>query len=97
MNFTSQPEDQWRFILAAVAQAASDAELTHIAGGPVEHLLGHHRASRIDHVELNAAANPKFARMLSSVCKHMMSDDVWARVQALQARSDGSPAAEASR
>jgi hypothetical protein len=44
MNFTAAPEQQWQFIRAAISQADSDAELGHIAAGPVEHLLGWHGA-----------------------------------------------------
>src|SRR5688500_8357249 len=85
MNFTARPEHQWQFILAAVAHA-SDDELGHIAAGPVEHLLGKHGATYIDQVERRAEADPKYARMLSGVWKYMMSDDVWARIEALKAR-----------
>jgi hypothetical protein len=84
MNFTATPEQQWRFIRVAVAQAESDEELGHIAAGPLEHLLGWHGADYIDAVEVQAAADPKFARMLGGVCKYMMKDDVWERVQALK-------------
>ena len=85
MNFTAKPEHQWQFILAAVAHA-SDEELGHIAAGPMEHLLGKHGATYIDQVERRAEADPKYARMLSGVWKYMMSDDVWARIEALKAR-----------
>ena len=88
MNFTARPEHQWQFILAAVAHA-SDEDLVHIAAGPVEHLLGKHGPKYIGQVEGRAAADPKFARMLSGVQKYMMTDDVWARVEALKARYGG--------
>jgi hypothetical protein len=95
MNFTARPEHQWRFILAAVAHA-SDQELGHIAAGPVEHLLGKHGAQYIDQVAGRAEADPKFARMLSGVWKYMMTDDVWARVEALKARYGGASEPESS-
>jgi len=85
MNFTARPEHQWQFILAAVAHA-SDDELGHIAAGPVEHLMGHHGTAYIVEVERRAESDPKFARMLSGVWKYMMSDEVWARVEALKAK-----------
>jgi hypothetical protein len=85
MNFTATPEQQWQFILAAIAHA-SDEELGHIAAGPIEHLLGKHGEEYIDEVEQRADADPKFARMLSGVWKYMMTDEIWARVQALKAR-----------
>lgn len=93
MNFTAKPEHQWQFILAAVAQA-SDEQHGRIAAGPVEHLLGWHGASYIDEVERRAEADPKFARMLSGVWKYRMSDDVWARVEALKAKYGDSPEAD---
>ena len=85
MNFTARPEHQWQFILAAVAHA-SDDELGHIAAGPVEHLLGKYGERHIENVEQRAEADPKFARMLAGVWKYMMTDQVWARVEALKAR-----------
>jgi hypothetical protein len=85
MNFTASPEHQWQFILAAIAHA-SDDELGHIAAGPIEHLLGKHGEKYIEKVEQRAEADPKFARMLSSVWKYMMTDEVWARVEALKTK-----------
>ena len=85
MNFTARPEHQWQFILAAIAHASED-ELGDIAAGPVEHLLGKHGDRYIEEVEQRAEADPKFARMLSGVWKYTMSEDVWARVEALKAR-----------
>jgi hypothetical protein len=85
MNFTARPEHQWQFILAAIAHA-SDDELGHIAAGPIEHLLGKHGAQYIDKVEQRAEVDPKFARMIANVWKYMMTDEVWARVEALKAR-----------
>src|SRR5947208_12393616 len=51
MNFTAKPDQQWQFILAAVAHAESDEEFGHLAAGPMEHLLGKHGARYIDQVE----------------------------------------------
>lgn len=84
MNFTASPDEQWQFICSALGQAESDDELGHIAAGPMEHLLGSHGDS-IARVETRASADRKFARMLTGVSKHTMADDVWARVQAIQA------------
>jgi hypothetical protein len=84
MTFTATPEQQWKFILAAVSLAESDNELGHIAAGPIEHLLGWHGESYIDLVELQAAKDSKFARTLTGVWQYMMTDDVWSRVQTLQ-------------
>lgn len=86
MGFTARPEQQWKFICLATAHATSDDELGHIAAGPVECLLGHHGAQFIDEVERLATTDPQFARMLTGVWKYMIPDDVWARLQAVQAR-----------
>ena len=85
MNFVAGPDQQWQFICSAVAHADSDDELRHIAAGPVEHLLGWHAKDVIARVEAQAAADHKFARTLTGVWQYMMSDEVWARVQAIQA------------
>ena len=90
MNFTGRPEHQWQFILAAIAHA-SEEELGHIAAGPVEHLLGKHGDKYIDEVERRTESDPKFARMMSGVWKYMMTDEVWARVEALKARFPATP------
>jgi hypothetical protein len=89
MNFTATPEQQWTFIMAALAHA-SDDELGHLAAGPVEHLLGWHGSSYIDEVERQAASNPKFARMLSRVWRYMMNDELWKRMEDLKAKYSGS-------
>jgi len=86
MSFTARPNQQWQFILAAVAHAQSDDELGRIAAGPMEHLLGSHGNQFIAEVEKQAAINTTFARMLTGVWKFKIADDVWVRVQALQER-----------
>ena len=85
MNFTARPDHQWQFILAAITHAWDD-ELGHIAAGPIEHLLGKHGEKYIEKVEQRAEADPKFARMLAGVWKYMMTDEVWARVEALKTK-----------
>jgi hypothetical protein len=85
MNFTARPEHQWQFILAAIAYA-SDDELGYIAAGPIEHLLGKYGETYIEKVEQRAQADPKFGQMLAGVWKYMMTDEVWARVEALKRR-----------
>ena len=86
MNFTATPENQWQFIVATVAQAQSDAELGHIAAGPVEQLLGKHGETLIDRVEQYAATDPKFARMLTGAWRRRICHCGLARAfQAIQA------------
>jgi uncharacterized protein DUF6869 len=84
MNFSAPPEVQWRFILIAVSLSESDVELSHVAAGPIEHLLGWHGKSYIGVVENEVAENPKLARALTGVWKYLMPDEVWSRVRTLQ-------------
>lgn len=60
-------------------------------------LLGHHGAAFIDCVESRAAADESFARMLTGAQPYMMSEEVWARVQAVQAKAKVSVAVGYSR
>jgi len=85
MTFLSAPEAQWEVILEAVRQAVDDNDLGHIAAGPIEGLLGRHGAGWVDEVEMEARRDPKFARAMTGVLKYTMTDDVWERVQAIQA------------
>src|SRR5262249_38619738 len=87
MGFTARPEQQWKFLLAAVAEAETDHELGHIAAGPIEYLLGKHGNDYINSVEERAAEDAKFARAVAMAWKYTMSDDVWARVQVIQQRA----------
>lgn len=84
MNFTSTAQHQWLFITAAIGHAKTDDELGHIAAGPVEHILGKRGDDNIDRVEGMSASNPRFKKMMIGVWKHMMNDNVWKRVQAIQ-------------
>jgi hypothetical protein len=85
MNFTSTAEHQWSFINAAICHANTDEELGHIAAGPIEHLLSKHGDDYIDRIEEMSASNARFKRMMCGAWKHVMNDDVWKRVQAIQA------------
>lgn len=87
MNFTAPPDAQWSFLRRCVELAWTGDQLGHIAAGPFEHLLGFHGVDFIDRVEAEAATNPKFSQMTTSALRHGMTDDVWARVQAIQARA----------
>jgi hypothetical protein len=86
MSFTARPQHQWQFILKAVALVDSDDGMGHIAAGPLEHLLGWHGEVVIEQVEERSARDPKFARVLTGVWRYRISDSIWARVRALQAR-----------
>lgn len=86
LGFWSPPEFLWKFILLAVSLAESDQELGAIAAGAIEYLLGRAGEEYIDSVEREAEVNPKFAKALTGVLQYMMTDEIWARVQALQAK-----------
>ena len=86
MNFFAAPAQQWEFLEKAVELAENHAQLVAIAAGPFEHLLGHHGDEYIGLVEEKATSDPKFAAMIRDSWRYMMSDEVWARVQAIQAR-----------
>ena len=87
MNFFAPPVAQWTFLETAVALAESENALIAIAAGPFEHLLGHHGDDFIGPVEEKAERDPKFAAMIRNSWRYMMSDEVWARVQAIQAKA----------
>jgi hypothetical protein len=88
MNFTASHEVQWEFIQIAVAKAASESELSAVAAGPFEHLMGSHGEVYINRVEQLANSSQEFRKMVSSSWRHMMSDEVWARVKAIQATAE---------
>ncbi len=86
MGFTAPADMQWRFILAAIRFAESDDELGHVAAGRIECLLGRHGSEFIVRVEHEAQRDMKFARAMTGVWRHLMTDDVWQRVEAIQRR-----------
>lgn len=88
MNFTAPNDVQWDFIQIAVRGAKSDRELSAIAAGPFEHLMGFHGEAYIDQVEHLASSDPGFRQMVPGSWRHMMSDEVWAKVQAIQSIAD---------
>jgi hypothetical protein len=85
MNFTAAADVQWTFLRAAVAEATTDDELCAIAAGPFEHLLGTHGENYVALVESCSRDDAKFARMTTAAYQHLMSDDVWGRIKAVQA------------
>ncbi|QBB71000.1 hypothetical protein ELE36_11930 [Pseudolysobacter antarcticus] len=78
---TNRPEQGWRAILGAVADARVEPYLGLLAAGPLEDLLSCHGEAFIERVEAEALLNPRFARVLGSVWQFQMSDEVWTRVQ----------------
>lgn len=88
MGFMAPPEQQWEFVVEAVQLAKNDDMLGHIAAGPAECLLSRHGIETISLFEKRAREDRKFARMLTGIWKHLMSDEVWERVECLQSEVD---------
>ncbi|MGW8392015.1 DUF6869 domain-containing protein [Pseudoduganella sp. HUAS MS19] len=90
------PERAWEYILfAAKDHRFSDHDVGIMAAGALEDLLSCHGPAFIDRVEQEAKKNRRFAWMLGGVWKSEMSDETWARVQAVWDRRgwDGTPTA----
>jgi hypothetical protein len=83
LTFLAPVEIQWPFVCDVIAAAPDQANaLGHIAAGMLEGLLGRHGEAVIERVEVRAALDPKFRRVLSGVWQYMMSDQIFARVRA---------------
>lgn len=87
------PEHAWQGILATLADERSKPHLAVLAAGPLEDLLSYHGPAFIERVEQEAAKNPAFASLLGGVWQFEMTDEIWARVQAVWDRRgwDGIP------
>ena len=86
MTFCSPPETQWGVVLELIERAPDDDDvLGDLAAGPLEGLLGQHGECVIGWVEEQFKKDPKFAKVLTGVWQYMMSEEVWQRVQNLQA------------
>ncbi|WP_283131440.1 DUF6869 domain-containing protein [Enterovibrio norvegicus] len=88
MNFLAPDEFQWKFIVTAFELAYDATHLETMAAGPVEHLLGFHGDRYISQIEELSSANENFAWMMKGVWQHKMSDEIWARVQRIQEKSE---------
>ena len=75
----------WHFILLTLSLAERERELAGIAAGPIEYLLGRFGNEYIDCLENEVANNPKFAAAIKHCNRYSMTDEVWERVQKLQA------------
>jgi hypothetical protein len=87
------PEDAWRLILAVLRIDDSDTVQEVLSAGPLEDLLAEHGELAITWVEEEARRNPAFASLLGGVWQNAMSNEIWARVQAVWDRRgwDGNP------
>ncbi len=90
-----EPEQIWRLILEVLNRNSSDKIQEVLSAGPLEDLLAKHGEAMIETVEAEAKSNPIFAQLLGGVWRSSMTDDVWARVQAVWDRRgwDGIPKA----
>lgn len=79
-----QPEILWAMILAIHSRDQSTHIQQVLSAGPVENLLALHGEEFIDRVESEAQRDPSFAKLLGSVWKNRMSDEVGQRVQAVR-------------
>jgi hypothetical protein len=87
------PKDYWNLILAIHHKDQSIPIQQVLSAGPVEDLLAKHGESFIERVEEEARRDPQFAKLLGGVWKNRMTDEVWARLQAVWDRRgwDGIP------
>src|ERR1700739_2209118 len=77
------PETLWLLILAIHAKNQSPRIQAVLSAGPVEDLLAKHGLGFIERVETQARQDSMFAKLLGGVWKNTMTDDIWARLQAV--------------
>ncbi len=87
------PETLWLLILAVHRKDQSPRVQALLAAGMVEDLLGMYGDNFIDRIEAEARTDSSFARLLGGVWQGQMSDQLWARLQAVWDRRgwDGIP------
>ena len=79
-------ESIWRFLNLTLSLATTNKQLGAIAAGPIEYLLGRFGPEYIDRVEREVEVNEKLAKSIKGCNQFQMTDEIWARVQKLQAR-----------
>jgi hypothetical protein len=92
LRYDDEPEELWRLILLHRKDQSPFIQQV-LSAGPVDDLLAKYGEVFIERVELEAHADPSFAKLLGGVWQSRMSDSVWARVQAVWDRRgwDGIP------
>ena len=80
------PDCLWEFTKLVVS-LADDDQLEYIAAGPIEYLLGRAGPEYISVVEVEVENNPKLLRAIKHCNQYRMTDEVWTRIQRLQARA----------
>jgi hypothetical protein len=86
MDSTTDSEDIWLAILHILAKSPPDEVLAVLAAGPLEDLIHYKGDDFIDRIELHARRDRAFHQLLNGVWKSG-SDEVWARVERICARS----------
>jgi hypothetical protein len=77
------PQKAWQIILIIWSMDRSRKTMGMLSAGPIENLLSKHGDETIELVEAEARRDPSFAKLLGGVWKHTMTDEVWARLQAV--------------
>jgi hypothetical protein len=79
------PEAAWSVIGKMLERDTSDVVLSNVGAGPLEDLLVAHGARFIDRIEKRAESDTTFKKVLGTVWKNAISEDVWQRVRAVAA------------
>ncbi len=89
----SHPLDAWKLVLTIHALDQSEKIQQVLSAGPIEDLLVKHGDETIPLVEAEARRDATFAKVLGGVWKNRMTDEIWARLQAVWDRRgwDGIP------
>lgn len=80
------PEQAWQHILSVLAETNSEDVLSNLAAGPLEDLLVLHGPAFIERIEIASREMPDMAKLMAGVWRNNMSDAVWERVHAIQAK-----------
>lgn len=80
------PEACFELVKVALPLCRDDEQRAYLAAGALESMLGSRGERMIAAVEAEAHRDPAFAKLLSGVWQHGMSEAVWARVLAASGR-----------
>lgn len=78
---TGHPDQALEIILAILRVDDSHKTYENLSAGPLEDLLVCHGPAMIDKIEIEAAANPNFRRLLGGVWENRIDKRIWARVK----------------
>lgn len=82
------PDKCWEIITQILQEERDDVEiLANLAAGPLEDLLVKHGKQIINRVEKEAQTNEDFRKLLGSIWKNKIVDDVWSRLKAVSGPS----------